>query len=1039
MSCSTIKRKLEDENGCDRRVKAIKSLKFKICNDVNELIPEKLISAETNYDNTQVFLITRMRYYNEYLYLFLTGYNNVQFYFRCLCKIYSYKLCFHIRTPCPNRCKPYKSMVVTGLKTRECHRINVYKVDKSKESFTDDRLLDAFCTDENRVQMQLGVYEGDYIKFENGVQVDKYGCAIGSIKSIVKVPLNLLSKPIETIVGCYDLETFTNLKSFSNAQSDPIITISYVLYDHFEKKRYCFINTRGQKYDLSDTDLDEDRNDDNEYWDGEIVVLPYASEKKMIESFFKLLYRSNPDDILDYNGDSFDIPYLMTRASLLQVDTRISRYNLSKQEMNVINVNTKFGYSINNHFMKYFNHLDVYQFIKGSIDAGKIENLKLNTTANFYLKVGKVELSVSEMMKLYNDNKYAKIIKYNVRDSILPIEMYRKCKMANKMYADAALLYMSRDDSTLTIWRKINLALFNRAIINKTEDGQNDAYFFNKYDLSLIMSKKSRNDEENNDDDEDDDKIERGELVDYTNLNRSRVSEDQIPENAIALCNLKSYMKYTGGKVLSPKPGYYKLIFTLDFSQLYTSIMIHFNCCLSNLFFSNNKLYLQRNENAITTKFLKEMADKRALYKNEMKKFSSDSFEYQMYDSWQNAAKLVCNSQYGWFGLCCKPLANFITAQGRIKLTEAQEFIEKLSENENIKQKWNLSVMRLKVVYGDTDSNFVGVDILPDELNKMGGIKEFEKLIRQDILDPLNKIWNGSFKMELENIMEGTLIKGKKMYMCLKSNGSLYKRGLNVKKDTPLFMRESFDRAYMCLLTKHSLECVLKCLVDGLKQKRDEFCVSNCEDYSFSQTLNETKNGTNGSITVAYILYIMLKNDANTKYVPCSGDRIPYLLIDKMESKVRDRAKPTQLINERDVINWSKHLGILCTFFNDLISMLGDDNLFVFAFEEICEYFQRNQRFGIVYPNIKALTSSRIKNIICKEQNVKNKKLMSDEVFNEILKNNDNKYIHTHEFTLTKRAPTYKHKTKRLNTNYDCPVCNGRGVAAVFKTTKLDL
>lgn len=167
---------------------------------------------------------------------------------------------------------------------------------------------------------------------------------------------------------------------------------------------------------------------------------------------------------------------------------------------------------------------------------------------------------------------------------------------------------------------QINLALFNRAIINTTETGQSDEYFFNKFDLSKIMRKKiikrCDSDDENEDKEEEE---EENDLIDYTNLDRSRVPVHQIPADAIALCDLKTHITYTGGKVISPVPGYYKLIFTLDFRQLYTSIMIFYCLFIQSFFGADNKLYLQRNENAITTKFLKEMADKRAFYKKEMK------------------------------------------------------------------------------------------------------------------------------------------------------------------------------------------------------------------------------------------------------------------------------------------------------------------------------------------------------------------------------------------------------------------------------------
>nr|AJA91734.1 DNA polymerase [Adoxophyes orana granulovirus] len=1013
-----------------------------IISDANQVLD--LVSANKTYDSTQVFLITRLLYIKGYVYLFLTGENDVQFYFKSACQIYAYKRCFHMRTPCPNKCQSYKNMVVTGLKERECSRINVFKIDRMQCKENDTFLLDDFCWDENRVQMQLNIFEGEYVCFENGVIIDENGCAAGLLKNVKKVPIERVPKKINPIVGCFDLETYTNLNSFSNADNDHIITIAYTLKKQNCTYRYCFINTGGEEFSLDDA-----INDNDKYLYDKIVVIPSSSEKEMLNSFLKLLFTSNPDEILDYNGDKFDLPFLLKRCAINNIDLNfITRYNLKPSNMKTVNVFSKFGYATVNHYMVYYNHLDVYQYLKNSIDAQKLENLKLNTVANYYLKVGKVELSVREMMNLYKDKKFGQIVRYNVRDTILPIEMFFKCRMADKIYVDGKLLFTVRDNVNSSPWQKTLLALFSRSISNKNENDIPDPYFFNKFDLTKIMNVKSNNTNVyDNDDDEDEEMANetRGEgdklhSVNFTLLDRPRVPMSQIPSDAIALCNLKDNIKFVGGKVLSPTPGFYDKIFTLDFSQLYTSIMLHFTTCLSNLFYgSDNKLYLQINKNAIMYKSLLEMSENRASYRKEMKKHHPDSFEYQTYDSWQNAAKLVCNSRYGFKGLCCKPLANFITTQGRFKLTEAQKFIADLSDSENIKKKWNLSCFELKVVYGDTDSNFVSAKFIPKEFERMGGDKAFEKLILEDVLGPLNSLWNGAFKMELENIMNGMLIKRKKMYMCLKANGELYKRGFNVKKDIPLFLRRIFDDVGRNLLKMHSLDCVLKRLVDDIKLRVDEFTVANCEEYSFSQTLNESKNGLNDSaVTVAYVLYMQLKNNADTKYVPSSGDRIPYLLVDKPETKlVRDAAKPTQLFKSTDIVNWTKHLGMISSFFNDLMSMLGNDTRFVYALQEICSYMQKDQVYTMLHPHLKKMTYARIKDIMCRELNVKNKKCLKDDSIKQILDTGENKFIHNYEFKMLKSATDYTINMKKFKEA--CPVCNNTGVAAVRDKPILEL
>ncbi|AAS82637.1 ORF101 [Agrotis segetum granulovirus] len=1003
---------------------------FEVCSNLLEKVVKS--DRETaHYSANCVFKITKLHYSSSFLYIFLTGNDNVQYYFKTYCPIYSYKLCTHRFQSCRFNCQSYKSLVVTGLKSRECHRVNVIKMERSKCS-GEKYLLDEMCNDVNRVQMQTGIYEGDYVRFKDGITVDENGCATGAVSELVKVTMEELTQPIDPIVGSYDLETFTDGMRFSNSEVDPIITISYVLRkQNNNMSRYCFINTNGKRFRLNDVYLAN-----AEYCDGKVIVAPFNNERDMLVTFLEVLWRTNPDEILDYNGDKFDIPYIIGRMKKLNIDEQfIQRYDLPKVSFKVTNIRTKFGYGFNSHSMVYYNHLDIYQFIKSSYDASKMENMKLDTAATFYLNVGKVELSVKEMMTLYHEGSFGKVVKYNVRDSILPLEIFFKCQVANKLYADAGIMYLCRDDYLRTISHKINLALFSRSIYNRNENGDADPYFYNKFDLNKIMGRKKSMARVNDDDDDDGQEAaaaeEEGEEIDFTNLSRSHVPLHLIPPDARKLCPLKTRMKYTGGKVLSPNPGYYETTFTLDFSQLYTSIMIYITACLSNLFFgSDGYLYLQHNENAVTTKFLKEMASKRAIWKQEMKKHAPGSFTYNLYDSWQNAAKLVCNSQYGWFGMFCKPLANLITQIGREKLGEAKEKIECLSGNEEIMKKWNLTKMKLSVVYGDTDSNFVAIDLEPEEFKRLG-VDGLKKMILQDILAPVNAVWGGSFKMELENIMKCMLIKGKKMYMCLKENGSLYKRGFNVKKDSPPFLRIIFDNVIKRILTNHSLDCVLKNMLSELKTKRDEFCAKKCDQYSFSQTLNEDKK-----TTIAYKLYMELKESSNTKYIPASGDRIPYILEDKRSNNVKDKAWPTQIFEDQNP-SWNKHLGIVCTFLNDIMSMLRNDTLFVYTFQIICDYYQKDQVYDIVYPVLKVMTQSKIKDIMCKELNVKDKKKLDEKQMEDCFERGVHKYIHTHEFTMSKTPPKYRINVEGFND--DCPACNGRGISAVKKNMSLEL
>ncbi|AQQ80384.1 DNA polymerase [Betabaculovirus altermyunipunctae] len=1005
---------------------------FRVCDDIVGELQQIYGRRAFTVNTTSVFRITRMHYNNQLLYIFLTGVGNVQFYCKIFCPIYSYKLCNtnHRIRQCRNPgCTTYKNMVITGLKNYDCERLHVLKVPRTAAIVNEKFLLDDFCNDVNRVQMQYNLYEGSYVQFVHEVAVDEYGCCCDARMDDVKtVPVDQLTEPIDTIVASYDLETYTNGFQLSNADTDPIITIALTIKRHDKQThQYCLINSTS--YDLSDPFTQTDN------VDGEAVVVPFANERDMIVAFYRALVVANPDEIIDYNGDNFDLPYLTKRAKKLAIDENvIRRYDLPATKFSVCTIRTKFGWGFSSHSMVYYNHVDLYQYIKNTVDASKMENMKLDTVANFYLGVGKVELSVKEMMRLYGERRFGKIVKYNIRDTILPVAIFDKCQVANKLYADSSIMCLSRDDYLKRISYRLNIMHFDRSLKNTNEANDSDAYFFNKYDLNKMVVRKPLVPVESDEDDESDGdaKKDEGEPMDLTRILRRRVPVHEIPADSVRLCPLKCNIKYTGGMVLSPRPGYYGLTFTLDFSQLYTSIMIAETACLSNLFCgSDGYLYLQKNKNAITTKFLLDQSQKRAEWKREMKKYPNDSFMYFLYDSWQNAAKLNCNSQYGWFGLFCKALANHITMKGRQNLAEAKCKIEALSNNENIMRKWQLSKLGLEVVYGDTDSTFVNVQLDSEELRNMG-LGKLRQMIMEDIVKPVNDGWHGDYKMELENIMHCMLIKGKKSYTCLKENGSVYKRGFNVKKDVPLFLRVTFDQVIERLLKGHGLDCVLRHLVDQLKRKCDDFSTDNRDQYSFSQTLN-----INVKSTIAYKLYMELKASPDTKLLHDSGDRIPYLLLDVKAQNVKDKAWPTQLFTDNHTLSWSKHLSIVCSFLNDIMSMVNNDTAFVYAFQEICTYLQRNQCNDTVYPTLKRLTDSKKKDLLKREMNIKDKKLITQDMFDQILRDGTHKYIHDYEFTMTKTKPSYVISKTSFCT--DCPVCNGSGEAAVTRCMSVDL
>lgn len=89
----------------------------------------------------------------------------------------------------------------------------------------------------------------------------------------------------------FDIETYS--ETHPDPQKDPIIMIS--------------LATREKSVVLTYTQTDKE------------FVEVYSSEKEIIERFFQLVQEINPEIILSYNGDNFDIPYILERARILKI------------------------------------------------------------------------------------------------------------------------------------------------------------------------------------------------------------------------------------------------------------------------------------------------------------------------------------------------------------------------------------------------------------------------------------------------------------------------------------------------------------------------------------------------------------------------------------------------------------------------------------------------------------------------------------------------------------------------------------------------
>jgi DNA polymerase elongation subunit (family B) len=978
---------------------------------------------------TSLFRITKIVCRNGYVLMFLTGYladangklqtdEIFQFYTETKFELYSYKKCFdtHKSNYCYRKCQSYKTFVMPGLESVCFDRINVikYKRNKPQSPMDNKNCLDAYMKDTNRFHMQNKLKEGQYVRFKTRQKCvnSRLSCDINDDEIINDlfeiVDIKDLTVEIIPIHMAFDIETYCNGQRLSTPEFNHIFAISIVVKKNNRYMKVCLFYMKNKNL----TETFARASSDGNFDDNDTVVIECDTEREMISCFFKTFSLLNADIFLNWNGNKFDIPFILTRYKMLSANKRestlqIKRYNLECVDIETEMLCDKFMNKLDNFMFVYYIHIDLYQLLSMDSEYNDVENFQLNTVARQFLNAEKVNLPISEMIRLYDYGQMSKIIEYNVWDSVLPVDLAIKLEVLNFVYIQCAVLHLCTDDVLKNISYKINIILFYEALnntkLNKSTDTKvPDPFFFNKWDLNVTVNRKRTWNKSNAADDgaelsipPNDDGVMTSDIntIDFTKLKRTPIDVALLPENATRLCPAIGKCLYKGGKVLTPIPGCHENSFTLDFNSLYLRIMVLHTICLTNLVMGNDGyVYLINNPKAPTVQLLNKLFALRSSYKKLRDNYEVGTFQYNLYDKLQNAIKRIANSIYGYYGIFFKPIANYITKIGRQMLSKAIKKIEGMSDNREVCEKFGIDSMTLKVIYGDTDSTFVKINVKSDDKVDNDKIKS----ILNYIVATLNPCLEGH-NMALENIIPRLILLKKKKYCYLNTENRIKYKGWLIKKDMPIFMRASFRQVVDSFLYGHSVKCGMELLFQLMKKHYDDFGKNNnVDNYCFSMSYNENSTGKNKKtktdgpprkkpITIAKHCREILAN-SGTDFLPGNGDRIPFVLID-VKGKITEKAYPLTLFSVNDPtirISWMKHMGILCTFINELIEVFGDSDsdTFVYYFEKINNLYMSNQQYDVKYPVLVPLTKSKLNAI------AKNNKIDDDDDEHDV-KNND--------------------------------------------------
>jgi DNA polymerase elongation subunit (family B) len=352
-----------------------------------------------------------------------------------------------------------------------------------------------------------------------------------------------------------------------------------------------------------------------------------GSERDIILRFIHLMRERNPDLILGYNTDRYDMAKLNDKATKYGLGLVLGRDNRpvffrSKGRISAAHVRGRL-------------HLDLYDFIEHILSANMTsEVLTLDMVSRELIGEGKKEMPWREMEQVWKTGTgLDKVAQHCLKDSELTLKLGKH--IVPLIFQFSRLTGLTPFDCC-------------RVTYSQMVEG-------------LLMRKA----------------YEAGEVI----LNRPKFDE---------VLRRRKTEPYEGGYVQTPKKGIYENIVLFDFRSLYPSIIVTFNISPETLDCSHSHCQKNRppegDHNFCTDRegflpsILKELIGKRAATKKQMNGLEGQ--ELSDMKNRQQAMKILTNSFYGYLGyassrwysrMCAMAAASY----GRFYIKQVLEMAQK--------------------------------------------------------------------------------------------------------------------------------------------------------------------------------------------------------------------------------------------------------------------------------------------------------------------------------------------------------------------------
>jgi len=438
---------------------------------------------------------------------------------------------------------------------------------------------------------------------------------------------------------------------------------------------------------------------------GDKTVKTFSSERDMLEEFIKVMNEFDPDTIIGYNINGFDLPYIIERYRQNRMKPTIGRCKTKAAS------NRKFG-MISRSDVTGRVVVDAYEMIRANARVGlmKLKRYGLGDVSQELLGEDKVGIAHSEITEYWNgtEDQIKKLIEYNRKDSVLALRLVLEKNLLDK---------------------SIELSKVSGILLQDTLSGGEASRVEN-----LLLKEFN--------------------IRDYV------IPCRPIPEESQRRRVERETKALKGAIVLEPETGLHKeCVVYMDFKSLYPSIYIAWNICPTTLVQENGvksevgtiktpygaEFVKNDVRVGIIPKIVQDLIIERDIVKKEMNSENDTEKRRQLYAK-QFALKVMANAFYGYTGyirakLYVLDIANGITSCGRDLIQRTRDTVDNNTEH--------------KVIYGDTDSVMVKTKTTDvDEAYKIG------IMLEKHINDALENI----VEMKIESVFKTLLILTKKRY-----------------------------------------------------------------------------------------------------------------------------------------------------------------------------------------------------------------------------------------------------------------------------------